>query len=82
MRRSKTERERIVSRMKQISIDIANVDKLLSLTMNAADCGHLVKRRQVLYRMYLDLNRELVHLDGVHQLSLFDDDLGENKNEH
>lgn len=80
MRRSKTERERIVSRMQEVSRDIAMVDKLLAIEVKGSDYGHLIKRRKILYEMYLNLNRQLVSLDGVDQMSLFDEfDKGDKK---
>ena len=68
-----TERERIVRRMQEISRDIAMVDKLLAIEVKGSDYGHLIKRRKILYEMYLSLNRQLVSLDGVDQMSLFDE---------
>lgn len=68
-----TERERIVRRMQEISRDIAMVDKLLAIEVKGSDYGHLIKRRKILYEMYLNLNRQLVSLDGVDQMSLFDE---------
>lgn len=68
-----TERERIVRRMQEVSRDIAMVDKLLAIEVKGSDYGHLIKRRKILYEMYLNLNRQLVSLDGVVQLSLFDE---------
>lgn len=80
MMRSKTERERIISRMQEVSRDIAMVDKLLAIEVKGSDYGHLIKRRKILYEMYLNLNRQLVSLDGVVQLSLFDEyDRGDKK---
>ena len=67
-----TERERIVRRMQEVSRDIAMVDKLLAIEVKGSDYGHLIKRRKILYEMYLSLNRQLVSLDGVDQMSLFD----------
>lgn len=67
-----TERERIVRRMQEVSRDIAMVDKLLAIEVKGSDYGHLIKRRKILYEMYLNLNRQLVSLDGVDQMSLFD----------
>lgn len=75
-----TEREHIVRRMEEISRDIAMVDKLLAIEVKGSDYGHLIKRRKILYEMYLNLNRHLVALDGVDQLSLFDEyDRGDKK---
>lgn len=75
-----TEREHIVRRMEEISRDIAMVDKLLAVEVKGSDYGHLIKRRKILYEMYLNLNRHLVALDGVDQLSLFDEyDRGDEK---
>ena len=68
-----TERERIVRRMQEVSRDIAMVDKLLAIEVKGSDYGHLIKRRKILYEMYLNLNRQLVSLDGVDQPSLFDE---------
>lgn len=68
-----TERERIVRRMQEVSRDIAMVDKLLAIEVKGSDYGHLIKRRKILYEMYLNLNRQLVYLDGVDQMSLFDE---------
>ena len=68
-----TERERIVLRMQEVSRDIAMVDKLLPIEVKGSDYGHLIKRRKILYEMYLSLNRQLVSLDGVDQMSLFDE---------
>lgn len=68
-----TERERIVCRMQEVSRDIAMVDKLLAIEVKGSDYGHLIKRRKILYEMYLNLNRQLVSLDGVDQMSLFDE---------
>lgn len=68
-----TERERIVRRMQEVSRDIAMVDKLLPIEVKGSDYGHLIKRRKILYEMYLSLNRQLVSLDGVDQMSLFDE---------
>lgn len=68
-----TERERIVRRMQEVSRDIAMVDKLLAIEVKGSDYGHLIKRRKILYEMYLNLNRQLVSLDGVDQMSLFDE---------
>ena len=68
-----TERERIVRRMQEVSRDIAMVDKLLVIEVKGSDYGHLVKRRKILYEMYLNLNRQLVSLDGVDQMPLFDE---------
>lgn len=68
-----TERERIVRRMQEVSRDIVMVDKLLSIEVKGSDYGHLIKRRKILYEMYLNLNRQLVSLDGVDQPSLFDE---------
>lgn len=68
-----TERERIVRRMQEVSRDIAIVDKLLAIEVKGSDYGHLIKRRKILYEMYLSLNRQLVSLDGVDQMSLFDE---------
>lgn len=68
-----SERERIVRRMQEVSRDIAMVDKLLAIEVKGSDYGHLIKRRKILYEMYLSLNRQLVSLDGVDQLSLFDE---------
>lgn len=74
------ERERIVRRMQEISRDIAMVDKLLAIEVKGSDYGHLIKRRKILYEMYLNLNRQLVSLDGVDQMSLFDEyDRGDEK---
>jgi hypothetical protein len=67
-----TERERIVRRMQEVSRDIAMMDKLLAIEVKGSDYGHLIKRRKILYEMYLNLNRQLVSLDGVDQMSLFD----------
>lgn len=69
----KNERERIVYRMQEVSRDIAMVDKLLAIEVKGSDYGHLIKRRKILYEMYLNLNRQLVSLDGVVQPSLFDE---------
>jgi hypothetical protein len=66
-----TERERIVRRMQEVSRDIAMVDKLLAIEVKGSDYGHLIKRRKILYEMYLNLYRQLVSLDGVDQMSLF-----------
>lgn len=75
-----TERERIVRRMQEVSRDIAMVDKLLAIEVKGSDYGHLIKRRKILYEMYLNLNRQLVSLDGVDQPSLFDEyDRGDKK---
>lgn len=75
-----TERERIVRRMQEVSRDIAMVDKLLAIEVKGSDYGHLIKRRKILYEMYLNLNRQLVSLDGVDQPSLFDEyDQGDKK---
>ena len=75
-----TERERIVRRMQEVSRDIAMVDKLLAIEVKGSDYGHLIKRRKILYEMYLNLNRQLVSLDGVDQMSLFDEyDKGDEK---
>lgn len=75
-----TERERIVLRMQEVSRDIAMVDKLLAIEVKGSDYGHLIKRRKILYEMYLNLNRQLVSLDGVDQMSLFDEyDKGDKK---
>lgn len=75
-----TERERIVRRMQEVSRDIAIVDKLLAIEVKGSDYGHLIKRRKILYEMYLNLNRQLVSLDGVDQMSLFDEyDKGDKK---
>lgn len=75
-----TERERIVRRMQEVSRDIAMVDKLLAIEVKGSDYGHLIKRRKILYEMYLNLNRQLVSLDGVDQMSLFDEyDKGDKK---
>ena len=68
-----TERERIVRRMQEVSRDIAMVDKLLAIEVKGSDYGHLIKRRKILYEMYLNLNRQLVYLDGIDQMSLFDE---------
>lgn len=68
-----TERERIFRRMQEVSRDIAMVDKLLAIEVKGSDYGHLIKRRKILYEMYLSLNRQLVSLDGVDQMSLFDE---------
>lgn len=68
-----TERERIVRRMQEVSRDIAMVDKLLAIEVKGSDYGHLIKRRKILYEMYLNLNRQLVSLDGVDQPFLFDE---------
>ena len=68
-----TERERIVRRMQEVSRDIAMMDKLLAIEVKGSDYGHLIKRRKILYEMYLNLNRQLVYLDGVDQMSLFDE---------
>jgi hypothetical protein len=68
-----SERERIVRRMQEVSRDIAMVDKLLTIEVKGSDYGHLIKRRKILYEMYLSLNRQLVSLDGVDQPSLFDE---------
>lgn len=68
-----TERERIVRRMQEVSRDIAMVDKLLAIEVKGSDYEHLIKRRKILYDMYLNLNRQLVSLDGVDQMSLFDE---------
>lgn len=74
------ERERIVRRMQEVSRDIAMVDKLLPIEVKGSDYGHLIKRRKILYEMYLNLNRQLVSLDGVDQPSLFDEyDRGDRK---
>lgn len=76
----KNERERIVGRMQEVSRDIAMVDKLLVIEVKGSDYGHLIKRRKILYEMYLNLNRQLVALDGVDQPSLFDEyDRGDEK---
>ena len=45
----KTERERIVCRMQEVSRDIAMVDKLLAIEVKGSDYGHLIKRRKILY---------------------------------
>ena len=75
-----TERERIVRRMQEVSRDIAMVDKLLAIEVKGSDYGHLIKRRKILYEMYLNLNRQLVSLDGAVQMSLFDEyDKGDEK---
>ena len=75
-----TERERIVRRMEEVSRDIAMVDKLLAIEVKGSDYGHLIKRRKILYEMYFNLNRQLVSLDGVDQMSLFDEyDKGDEK---
>lgn len=75
-----TERERIVRRMHEVSLDIAMVDKLLAIEVKGSDYGHLIKRRKILYGIYLSLNRQLVTLDGVDQPSLFDEyDQGDEK---
>ena len=75
-----TERERIVRRMQEVSRDIAMVDKLLAIEVKGSDYVHLIKRRKILYEMYLNLNRQLVSLDGVDQPSLFDEyDRGDKK---
>lgn len=75
-----TERERLVRRMQEVSLDIAMVDKLLAIEVKGSDYGHLIKRRKILYEMYLNLNRQLVSLDGVDQMSLFDEyDKGDKK---
>lgn len=75
-----TERERIVRRMQEVSRDIAMVDKLLAVEVKGSDYGHLIKRRKILYEMYLNLNRQLVSLDGVDKLFLFDEyDRGDEK---
>lgn len=75
-----TERERIVRRMQEVSRDIAMVDKLLAIEVKGSDYRHLIKRRKILYEMYLSLNRQLVSLDGVDQPSLFDEyDWGDKK---
>ena len=75
-----TERERLVRRLQEISRDIAMVDKLLAIEVKGSDYGHLIKRRKILYEMYLNLNRQLVSLDGVDQMSLFDEyDKGDKK---
>lgn len=71
--KQKNERERIVYRMQEVSRDIAMVDKLLAIEVKGSDYGHLIKRRKILYEMYLNLNRQLVSLDGVVQPSLFDE---------
>ena len=68
-----TERERIVRRMQEVSRDIAMMDKLLAIEVKGSDYAHLIKRRKILYEMYLNLNRQLVYLDGVDQMSLFDE---------
>lgn len=68
-----TERERIVRRMQEVSRDIAMMDKLLAIEVKGSDYGHLIKRRKILYEMYLNLNRQLVSLDGLDQMSLFDE---------
>ena len=68
-----TERERLVRRMQEVSLDIAMMDKLLAIEVKGSDYGHLIKRRKILYEMYLNLNRQLVSLDGVDQMSLFDE---------
>lgn len=68
-----TERERLVRRMQEVSRDIAMVDKLLAIEVKGSDYGHLIIRRKILYEMYLSLNRQLVSLDGVDQMSLFDE---------
>lgn len=68
-----TERERIVRRMQEVSRDIAMVDKLLAIEVKGSDYGHLVKRRKILCEMYLNLNRQLVSLDGIYQMSLFNE---------
>lgn len=73
MLKRKNERERIVCRMQEVSLDIAMVDKLLAIEVKGSDYGHLIKRRKILYEMYLNLNRQLVSLDGVDQPSLFDE---------
>nr|DAM91618.1 MAG TPA: hypothetical protein [Microviridae sp.] len=59
--------------MQEVSRDIAMVDKLLAIEVKGSDYGHLIKRRKILYDMYLDLNRQLIALDGVVQPSLFDE---------
>lgn len=75
-----TERDRIVRRMQEVSRDIAMMDKLLAIEVKGSDYGHLIKRRKILYEMYLNLNRQLVSLDGVDQMSLFDEyDKGDKK---
>lgn len=80
MLKRKNERERIVCRMQEVSRDIAMVDKLLAIEVKGSDFGHLIKRRKILYEMYLNLNRQLVSLDGVDQPSLFDEyDRGDKK---
>lgn len=68
-----TERERIVRRMQEVSRDIAMVDKLLAIEVKGSGYGHLIKRRKILYEMYLNLNRQLVALDGLDQPSSFDE---------
>lgn len=68
-----TERERIVRRMQEVSRDIAMMDKLLAIEVKGSGYGHLIKRRKILYEMYLNLNRQLVSLDGVDQMSSFDE---------
>lgn len=73
MLKRKNERERIVCRMQEVSRDISMVDKLLAIEVKGSDYGHLIKRRKILYEMYLNLNRQLVSLDGVDQPSLFDE---------
>lgn len=78
--RQLSERERIVRRMQEVSRDIAMMDKLLAIEVKGSDYGHLIKRRKILYEMYLNLNRQLVSLDGVDQMSLFDEyDKGDKK---
>lgn len=75
-----SERERIVRRMQEVSRDIAMVDKLLAIEVKGSDYRHLIKRRKILYEMYLNLNRQLVSLDRVDQPSLFDEyDRGDKK---
>lgn len=75
-----TERERIIRRMQEVARDIAMVDKLLAIEVKGSDYGHLIKRRKILYEMYLNLNRQLVSLDGVDQPLLFDEyDQGDKK---
>ena len=68
-----TERDRIVRRMQEVSRDIAMVDKLLAIEVKGSDYGHLIKRRKILYEMYFNLDRQLVYLDGVDQMFLFDE---------
>ena len=80
MLKRRNERERIVCRMQEVSRDIAMVDKLLAIEVKGSDYGHLIKRRKILYEMYLNLNRQLVSLDGIDQMSLFDEyDRGDEK---